>query len=184
MPSKSALKKQVDIEWVAVQLSSLGEREKNPANIENLIRRCIGKTIEVFIPSVSLKRQEEAHTLCYMEGYIFVGFHEGIDYLRLLNIPLFKDVLHVVRAGIVTYNLIDNAVLNPVRDGLETMKHVELAIDTPVKINKGTFKNLLGTVSQIYDANTVQVFVNLKSKQVFIDFPSSYLDDLRKVKKQ
>lgn len=184
MSLKPASKKQQinSSKWVAVQLSALGEREKNPVNIENLIHRCLGKTVETFIPSVSLKRQDESQTLCYMEGYIFVGYHDGIDYLRLLNIPLFKDVLHTIRSGVVTYNLIENAVLNPVRDGIENMQHAEFKIDTPVRISKGTFKNLLGTVSQVYDANTVQVFVNLKSKQMLIDFPASYLENLSKKK--
>lgn len=171
------------LKWVAVQLSSLGEHEKDPGTLEFAIHRCLGKDIKIFIPSVSLKRQEESHTLCYMEGYIFIGFRDGIDYLRLLNVPLFKDVLHSIRGGVVVYNLIDNSVLNPVRDGLETMKHVELTVDTPVKINKGTFKNLLGTVSQIYGNEIIQVFVKLRSKQVFIDFPASYLDNLNPSKK-
>ena len=184
MSLKAVSKKPVvSISWVAVQLSSLGEREKNPTNIENLIHRCLGKTVEVFIPSVALKRQEESQTLCYMEGYIFVGHHDGIDYLRLLNIPLFKDVLHTIRGGVVVYNLIDNAVLNPVRDGMENMQHAEFKIDTPVKIIKGTFKNLLGKISQVYDASTVQIFINLKSKQMFIDFPASYVENLSKPKK-
>ena len=167
------------VKWIAVQLSSLGEREKDPSTLEYAIHRCLGKDINVFIPSIALKRQEESHTLCYMEGYIFVEFHDGINYLKLLNVPLFKDVLHNIRGGAVTYNLIDDSVLNPVKDGLEAMKHVELDIDTRVKINKGTFKNLTGVVSQLYDeTETVQVFVKLKSKEVFIDFPASYLDNL------
>ena len=183
----NSISKEKTLKWVSVELSSLGEHEKNPEVIKGAVHRYIGD-VDVFVPSVSMKRQEEEHTLCYMEGYVFIEYKDGINYMHLQDIPLFKTVLHTVRGGAISYNLIDDKVLNPMRDGVEALKHVSLTKDDPIKVNKGVYKNLLGTVSQVYDDDEVadpivQVYINLRSKKVLIDFPASYLDNLRPKKK-
>jgi hypothetical protein len=113
----------------------------------------------------------------YMEGYAFVRYDEGVPYLRLQETTYFRSVLcqpgprHKPR-----FSLLEDRALDPMRDGLRSIKFSEFSVDDDVKIVKGNYKNLPARVSMIYeDGETVQVYVDLRSKKILMDFPSTYL---------
>lgn len=173
----SALRK-----WVIVQLSSTGEREKSIPAIIRAARQILGdKTIEVCVPAVSQKVRDDSNTMFYWDGYVFIQHVEGRPYLRLNETMYFQSVL--CQPGYNSgggrqrsFSFLTDKDLEPMRRGLENMKLGEFSEDDDVKIVKGQFKNLIGKVSFVHDGGeNVQVYVGLRSKQMLIDFPSSYL---------
>lgn len=165
--------------WVVVQLTSLGEREKNIDVISRAVRRLLGD-IEVFVPAVVQKVREESHTMVYMDGYVFVRFIEGVNYLKLQETTFFKCVLCTPGGnGRRTYHLLDNFVLDKMRDGVKSLKaqSADYGIGQDVRITKGTLKGLRGKVMLVYeDGKKIQVHVPLASKPVLIEFPPTHLE--------
>ncbi len=167
--------------WVAVQLSNTGEKEKNLDLIKRFIFKTLKNNVEVFIPSVSLKRQDESQTFCFMEGYIFIRYQEGINYFSLESAPYFKLVLKNP-SGSIPYSLIDDKNINPMKDGLDNMKKSPFTVGDRVKVMKGDYKRLEGEVSLVSDdSETIQIFINMSSKKLLIDFPSSYLKKVSEI---
>ena len=165
--------------WVVVQLSSLGEREKNIEIIKRAARQMLG-AIEMFIPAVVQKVREESHTMVYMDGYVFIRFQEGLNYLKLQDTTYFKSVLCAsAGGGRRSYCLLDDFVLDGMRDGVKNLQtKSEFENGQSVKITKGHFKGLCGKVMLVYeDGKKVQVHVPLTSKPVLIEFPPNFLEN-------
>lgn len=163
-----------------VQLTTTGEREKNIGMIVRAARQLLGdKSIEVCVPAVSQKVREDSHTMFYWDGYVFIEYVPGRQYLKLNETTYFQSVLCQPGAGSSrqkAYSFLNDKDLEPMRRGLASMKLGSFAEDDDVKIIKGQFRNLMGKVSFVHEGGeNVQVYVGLRSKKMLIDFPSSYL---------
>lgn len=169
-------------QWVVVQLTSLGEREKNIASITRSVHHILRrKDLEVFVPAISQKGLGDSLTTWYSDGYIFVRFLDGVLYNSLQETAYFSMVLSklVVVDGVrrMKYSLLNNKDLDPMRVGMKVMRVGKFSEDDSVKVIKGNYRNLPGKVSCVYDqGEVVQVCLNLRSKPMFIDFPASYLE--------
>lgn len=163
-------------QWVVVQLSGNGEHEKNLLMLEKSVRRILKRDIEIFIPAVTEKVREDNHTMFYMDGYIFILFVHGVNYNKLSNTTYFETVL---MSGRDKLSLLDDSYLVPLRKGTQALKLGTFAKGDKVKVVKGTFKNLTGVISAVYEnGEKVQLNLNLSSKPLLIDYPSSYLTKL------
>jgi len=166
--------------WVVVQLTSVGEREKNIDIIVRAARQILGD-VEVFIPAVIQRVREESHTMVYMDGYVFLRHAENVNYLKLQETTYFKTVLCSPGSnGRKAYCLIDDFVLDKMRDGVKGLKvQGSFAFGDPVRITKGHYKGLRGKVMLVYeDGQKVQIHVPLDSKPVLIEFPPNYIEKL------
>jgi len=171
--------------WVVIQLTSLGEREKNLHLIERAVHQILKrKDLAVFVPAISQKARDESLTTWYSNGYVFVRFADDVVYNALQDTAYFSNVLSKTATASgtrkIVYSLLDDKDLDPMRSGMKTMRVMragDLVEDNVVKVVKGNYKNLIGKVSMVYEGNeNVQVYVDLRSKKVFMDFPSSYLE--------
>lgn len=164
------------IRWVVVQLSNNGEHEPNLAVIERSIDRILRKKLSVFIPATMQKARSDNQTIFYMDGYIFIEYQEGIQYHRLNGTNYFETVVSSSRDRL---SLLSDSDLEPLRKGVESLKIGAFKLNDQVKVTKGTFKNLTGTISFVYDGGEqVQVNLKLSSKPMLIDYPSSFLTKL------
>jgi transcription antitermination factor NusG len=115
----------------------------------------------------------------YWDGYVFIEYRQTCPYLKLNETTYFASVLCQPGHGSGrqrVFSYLSDKDLEPMRRGLESMKIGEFAAEDEVKIVKGQFKNLLGKVSFVHEnGENVQVYVGLRSKQILMDFPSSYL---------
>jgi transcription antitermination factor NusG len=164
-----------------VELSPTGDKEENISLIINSVRKILRcKDLEVFVPAISQKVRGESQTMFYMDGYIFVHYRPDIQYTRLCETTYFQDVLRSssARDGI-KYSLLNDKDLNPMRVGMNDIQCGEFRLNDKVRIVKGCFKNLIGCVSLVYDdKKKVQVFVNLRSKKVLLDYPVTYVEKI------
>ncbi len=158
--------------WVVVQLTSAGERETDIKALERSVSRILRRPIEVFVPAMSQDARDESQTTVYMAGYIFVLHEPGVDYTKLSDTTYFASVLVSGR----TFQLLDDSKVRPIKDNVAAMKVGEFKVGAAVRVKRGIHKNLPGKVAYVYDGGeNVQVHVKLASKEMLIDFPSSYL---------
>lgn len=167
--------------WVIVELSSTGEKETDVLSIKSAVCRILRRNdLEVFIPAISQGVRNDSQTLFFMDGYIFVEYHSGVSYLKLRDTSFFRDVLCTSsRDANPSFSLLSDVELEPMRAGTESLKSVSFKIGDQVRVITGTYKNLRGEVSLVYDdGKNVQVTVNhLRSKRgLLVDFPSTYLE--------
>lgn len=169
--------------WVVVQLTPLGEREKNIDIIVRAAKQILG-AVEMFIPAIVQKVREESHTMVYMDGYVFVRHSDGVNYMKLQETTYFKSVLCASGGGGKrTYCLIDDFVLDGMRDGVKNLQ-VQTGFENgqAVKVTKGHYKNLCGKVMLTYsDGKKIQVHIPLASKPVLIEFPPNFLEKVEPV---
>lgn len=160
-------------QWVIVALSQNAEKEKNIHVFKKSVKRHVGKDLEVFVPAASLSARGDSTIMFYMEGYIFVEYVTGINYMKLNETNLFSAVLSRPGVGL---SLISDTEIEPLREGVKSMKKGIFQKDDEVKVIKGSFKNLTGRISEVYDGGeSVQINIGLLSKPLLIDYPSSYL---------
>ena len=170
----------IPVKWVIVQLTTIGEHEKNLALIVRSAQKILGKILDVFVPAISQKVRDESQTMFYMDGYVFVKFEEGVNYQKLAETTYFSSVLTqfvtVNGERRRTYSTLPDKDIAPMRVGMESIKLGVLKEGQKVKIVKGNFKSLLAVVSFLHDdGEHVQVYVELRSKPVLMDFPISYI---------
>lgn len=115
-----------------------------------------------------------------MNGYVFIEYDPGAPYLALRETSYFRDVLcKSYRNSAPEYSLLSDSDLEPMRAGMEDLKSNSFQIGDSVCVITGTYRNLRGEISLVYDdGETVQVAVNhLRSKKgLLVDFPSTYLE--------
>ena len=171
--SKNEFPKSPSGKWVVIQLSSSGEHEKNLSILERSVHRVLRTPLSVFIPASNQKARDDVNVQFIMDGYIFVEFKQDIQYQKLSGTTYFDYVLTDSRRKL---QLVTDEEILPIRKGVEELKKSCLCIGDRIKVVKGSFKNLMGVVTSVYDdGESVQVSVGLVSKPLLIDYPASYL---------
>lgn len=165
--------------WIIVELTSIGEKETNLDNFRKSVYKLLGrKDLEVFIPAVSHKVRDEQQTFVYMEGYIFVEYNPEVPYLKLKDTTFFKDVLCEKRGRKIKYSVLKDSELDSTREGLKKFKVHRFEEGQRVRVVKGNYKNLKGTVTELYD-DIIQIIVQLRSKKLLVEFPPTYLEAVK-----
>ncbi len=168
--------------WVIVELSSTAEHEMDMPTITRAARRILGRpNAEVFIPAVDSRVREDSQILVYMDGYAFVRFEPGVNYLKLRDTNYFRDVLCTPGRGprgVPAYSLLDDSQLNPMREGMEVIGKTEFKVGDHVKVTQGENKNLPGYVSDILEDGRILVSARLRSKPLILPYPTSYLQKI------
>ncbi len=194
-PNKLPLKKRSSfpppaggpIQWVVVQLTALGEREKNIQLIIRAAHQILGrKDLKVFVPAIDQRARDDSLTTWYSEGYIFVQHMSGVSYHKMADTNYFSAVLSTM--SVVggerkrMYSLLTDKDLSHMRHGMQDLKTTaaKYRVDQKIKIIKGSYKGLPGKIASVYDdGENVQVFVPLRSIKdsggLLMDFPASYI---------
>lgn len=167
-------------QWVVVQLSSSGEKEPDINVLRRSARRILRRDdVDMFIPAISQRFRDESQTLFFMEGYVFFRYSPGISFLRLRDTMFFNDVLIVSKSnrGEPEYALLDDSKLNLMREGMDDLRVGKFVCGDSVRIIDGSYKNLRGTVSIVYETKqVVQVSIVLRSKKMLMDLPATYIE--------
>jgi transcription antitermination factor NusG len=162
----------------------MGEREKDVSVLSKSVHRILGRRLEVFIPAVTQKFMSEQETTFYMDGYVFVLFEEGVNYLKLQDTTYFSSVLIRSRSLSASrrpeYSLLQDSDLDPMRAGMKSLLRFSFQVGDPVKLVSGQYKGLSGVVRLVYDGGEkVQISVPTGSKPILMDCPTSMLSRIR-----
>jgi 5'-3' exonuclease/transcription antitermination factor NusG len=162
-------------EWVVLELGPLAEGE-DPAIVRSAIRSTI-RDAEVFIPASVIQVGEDRVVKYLVDGYAFVRRdHEDSRYLRLEDTRYVQTVVRNYgvrgrRLAVVTDRDID-------KFRRQVRAHSDQGIDVgdTVVINSGPYRNLQAVVVEdIPENDSVQVSVELRSKDSLITLPRSFL---------
>jgi hypothetical protein len=164
---------------VVVQLSSAGERE----DVDTLMRsakRILGRDdVDIFVPAISQQFRDESQTVFFMEGYVFFRYVPGTPFLKLRDTMFFSDVLVTpgTNGDEPEYALLEDSKLNRMREGMDGLRVGKFSLGDAVRIVEGSYRNLKGTVSIVYDKKqVVQVSIVLRSKRMLMDLPVTYVE--------
>ncbi len=164
------------MEWVIVQLSPNGEKELNPDNIAVSVRKKVSKRdIQVYVPCMFIKTRKEVHTRPYIEGYIFVEYRQGVQYNKMRDSYYFKDVMSYESGKKKKLRLVGDDVINKIKDSIKMMEPEKFNVGDEVVVLSGKFTNLRGVVHEVCGTEKVTIFVKLRSKSVYIEYPPSFL---------
>lgn len=169
---------------MCVELTLIGEKEKKLDLISRSARQILGDvSLDVFIPAVTQKVRDEFSVLSFLDGYIFILYKEDVFYTRLQDTNYFKSILtkpvYEGRRKKYVVSLLDDSDLSHMRKNMESLDRGDFKPGEIVKVIKGNYRNLNAEVIEVLDDNkTVQVYVELRSKKIVIDFPATYLSRL------
>lgn len=179
LPPKSSPNSSKIFKWVIVELTSTGEKEENIQSIIQSAHKLLKKPdLAVFVPAISQTVRDDSQTMFYMNGYVFIEYMLGVNYLRLRETTYFRDVLcSSYNNNEPQYSLLDDSELDSIRRGMDDLKVGEYKEGDAVLVKEGCYRNLPGVVSLVYeDKQNIQVAVNLLSKRMLIDFPVTYVE--------
>lgn len=160
---------------MVVELTHAGEQEKDVDVLTRAVHRILKSPLQVFVPSLLTDVREDSQILVYMDGYIFIEFVEGVQYMRLRDTSYFNDVLCSSRGSSPVYALVEDEKLNGIKKDMESIRVVEFAIDDPVRVKAGTNRGLRGIVWDV-QGDVVTVKHLTRSKFVHADYPTTYLE--------
>jgi 5'-3' exonuclease/transcription antitermination factor NusG len=166
-------------EWVILELSSRAENE-DPTLIQASIRHLI-RDAEVFIPASVTQVGEDRLINYLVDGYAFIKRSLPDDkYLRLEGSRYIQAVVtQSVRTG-----LRSRRILSCIHDDdiakFKRQIHVQedqgIAVGDTVTVTSGPYRNLNATVVEdIPERDSVQVWIELRSKDDLVMLPRSFL---------
>lgn len=158
-------------EWIVVQLTPYGEKEP-PAVIHRAAAKILGRC-EVYVPALETQIGEDKTIHYLMPGYAFVRKERGDrDYRRLENTRLFQALLRTGRE----LATVSSSNIDDFKEKLRAEVNQGIGEGDIVLICSGPYKNIEATViTEIPEERTVQVHIELRSKQSIITLPRSAL---------
>ena len=144
--------------WLAVELTSLGERSAEKGDLEVLLREAWGLDADhpLFIPCIRIG----GAILNGMEGYVFVG--SDLPPIRNTQTPYTKRVLTGSRGSFAT---IPNDKILEIRQSLQELLASEYKEGDAVSFRVGLYKGLSGKIVEISSGDAC-VLIQLRSLRV------------------
>lgn len=171
-------------EWVVLELTPQGE-EEDPEVLRKALSRVI-KGGNVFIPaSISIVGDSRVvHKL--IDNYVFVKRMFSDSYfLKLENTRYISSILTVSKGGngVRSIACILEADIEKMRRQIQVETEQGIEIGDEVEIMSGPYRGITGKViEEIRENDTVQVFIQLRSKEAIITLPRSFLKFVAKNK--
>ena len=158
-------------EWIVVELTPHGEKEA-PAAILRAASKILGRC-EVYVPAWETKIGEDKTIHYLMPGYAFVRKERADrDYRRLEGTRLFQSLLRTGK-NLAT---VASAYIEELKEKLRAEVNQGIGEGDVVLICSGPYKNIEATViTEIPEERTVQVHIELRSKQSIVTLPRSAL---------
>lgn len=166
--------------WVVVELTHAGEQEKDSRTLTRAIHRILGRPLGVFVPSLSTDVRSDSQILVYMDGYIFIEYQEGVQYMRLRDTSYFNEVMCASRGNSPVYSLINDDEINGIKKNMESIRNVEFELDDHVVVKSGTNRGMRGIVMDV-QGDEITVKHPTRSKPCLLSYKSTYLTKVERV---
>lgn len=167
--------------WVALELTSKGETEKNINILVGLIKRAyVG--CEMFVPIYYENEDFFEKNIYLLKGYIFIKHDPKFDYYQLKDSKYFNGA--VFNPSTYCIDLIPEEDINKLKDQFNDLvaESFKVRKGQTVKILDGLYKNLTGTVKKVIKKkqSCIIKITNLKSRKIEVSAPLmgvSVIDD-------
>lgn len=161
--------------WVVLELGSMAEGE-DPALVVSSIRQLLGKKAEVFVPASVTKVGDDRVITYLVDGYAFVRhvFPET-HYFRLEDTryvqTVVRDTGHRYKPATIPDSDIDRF-----RRQMRAQSDQGIDVGDTVTVTSGPYRNLQAVVIEdIPECDSVQVRIELRSKDSLVTLPRSFL---------
>lgn len=158
-----------------MELTHAGEQEKDSGVLTRAVQRILGSKLKVFVPSLSTDVRQDSQILVYMDGYVFVEYMDGIQYMKLRDTSYFNDVLRSSRGSSSVYSLIHDDQINGIKKDMESIRNSDFDLDDEVIVKSGTNRGLRGTVYDV-QGDDITVKHHTRSKPCILSYKSTYLE--------
>lgn len=164
-------------QWVVLELSPRSEGE-DPSTIESSITKALPGA-EVFIPAVVTEVGNDRKIHYLVDGYAFVRNRHPVEsYVRLENTRYIQSVLSEPGGNGRARRLstVPSRDIDRMRGQVAKEVHQGIGIGDKVLITTGVYRDIEATVvEEIHETQTVQVYVQLRSKQALVSIPRAGL---------
>lgn len=163
----------LDVEWVVVELTPHGEKEK-PKMLQHAASKILG-ACEVYVPAVETQIGDDRSIHYLMPGYAFVRKDlPERAYRKLEDTRLFQAVLK--NGGAKTISTVPASYIEELKEKLRAEVNQGIGVGDIVLICSGPYKNIEASViTEIPEERSVQVHIELRSKQSIVTLPRSAL---------
>jgi len=170
-------------DWVVLALNSKSDGE-DPEILQRSISKALRGT-EVYIPAVVTQIGDDRMVHYLVDGYAFAQrTRPDSDYLRLPNSNRYVAAILTQGTGRCRcLATISDREINKFKKQANAEVDQGIGVDDTVLILSGPYRNIQATVvEEIPEKQSVQVFVQLRSKQSLLTLPRSFLQLVRKAR--
>jgi 5'-3' exonuclease/transcription antitermination factor NusG len=168
-------------EWIILELGQMAEDE-DPALISASIRYLI-RDAEVFIPASVTQVGEDRVVTYLVDGYAFIKrAHPDERYLRLEDTRYIQAVVRAPGTKRKVLAVLKDRDIDKFRRQIRAHSDQGIGVGDTVSITSGPYKNLQAeVVEDIPEHDSVQVRIELRSKDSLVSLPRSFLSLVTKV---
>tara|TARA_B100000745_G_scaffold300393_1_gene254188 strand:+ start:4841 stop:5341 length:501 start_codon:yes stop_codon:yes gene_type:complete len=120
------------------------EEEVNESLLKSSLRDALGRRIEIFIPSISVKGKRKTYRYTLFDGYVFVKGAKDIS--KATKSPYVSDVLWGSKGASLT---VTDAEIESMKAQLKDMLPKGLEVGDKVNIVNGLYSGLPGEIQEI-----------------------------------
>lgn len=160
--------------WVALELTSRGESEKDINAILSLIRKCLGnESVEIFVPIYYEDEEYFEKNVTLLNGYFFIRHDAALPYHKLRESKYFEGVVCNPRTKEV--DIIPDTQIQELRNKFNgLMKDAsKVKPGQTVRILDGLYKGLVGELVKVLkrDQMCIIKITSLKSRKITVSAP-------------
>jgi transcription antitermination factor NusG len=171
----------LDKQWVILELSRMGERER-PEDLFQILKREAGSDdLDIFVPSVSFSRRDNWVTICLMEGYAFIeGGRPAGFYFDLEDSPYVSKVLTRNESNGRFLVYVSHDEILKLKERLRDQTIRDLKEGDTVEVTSGAYSSLEGTVIDFTQDNTHALIKihDLVSLDTIVELPLQFLQKI------
>jgi transcription antitermination factor NusG len=162
-------------DWVVLELSPQGEDEDPDVLRASLARSLRGS--EIFIPASISKVGDSRVVHKLIDNYVFVKReHPDQHYFRMEGSKYVTSVLTVKDGRVRKISVVRDVDIAKMRRQIQVETEQGIEVDDEVEVMSGAYKGIrCKVIEEIRENETVQVYVNLRSKQTIVTLPRSFL---------
>jgi len=172
--------------WVALELNSRGETEKDIQSMLDVIRKSLDKPkLEIFVPIYYKSEEFFEKNVPFFDGYFFLKYHPDLPYHKLTETKFFQGA--VSNPTTKEVQLISNADVEKIQKKFQEIikKKSRYRIGQNILIIDGLYKGLNAKIKKIFKEQEycIAQITSLKSRNIEVSVPLVSIDAIEEGEK-
>jgi transcription antitermination factor NusG len=165
--------------WVALELNSRGETEKDIQSMLDVIRKSLDKPkLDIFVPIYYKSEEFFEKNVPFFDGYFFLKFHPDLPYSKLTETKFFQGA--VVNPTTKEVQIISNEDVEKIQKKFQEIikKKSRYRNGQNIVIIDGLYKGLNGKIKKIFkeEEYCIAQITSLKSRNIEVSVPLVSID--------
>lgn len=165
--------------WVALELNSRGETEKDIQSMLEIIRKNLDKPkLEIFVPIYYKSEEFFEKNVPFFDGYFFLKYHPELPYHKLTETKFFQGA--VANPTTKEVQIVSNEDVEKIQKKFQEIikKKSKYRIGQSIVIIDGLYKGLNGKIKKIFKDQEycIAQITSLKSRNIEVSVPLVSID--------